>query len=465
MPLIHPPFRIIFLAAAIFSFWCLLFNSGYRTLLQGRIQDDVDRTLDRAIFDILQSLQSNRSNSDALNVLGLREIQQSLACHVQQGSWSGRIYAPTTRCPAAWRSSLTPVLTLCSMLRTKKVLLVGPGSTFHLHTLWLHSLSERFNTSSKCLGPEFCTFHHICLDGAVEASLPATRVKKFPGLRELSVHGSSILRFILSTTLYSSKDSHDPVYTTPIVDPQNGIRTKNEMWIKQARKTDVLVLNQGPAPAPAWTYSFGHNAMAGNWTFVDDLYSNASTRYFIFDKDERQLNISQIYHHRYQRAIRIVNAALHSTLNVYLPRIMETLIAIQNDTVIRTKIIVWHGTWYLNPVCTNHGGPKGFSTEPLLLPPYDVPTVDPWSLYYNAQVYMHDRLLPSLLPHFGIVYLPLSIPLAPANITYKGTKNGGKGLFTEGRKDCIRYPFRESEGRALETAFLGGLVRLLEQMQ
>ena len=80
-------------------------------------------------------------------------------------------------------------------------------------------------------------------------------------------------------------------------------------------------------------------------------------------------------------------------------------------------------------------------------------------------VYMHNKLLPDLLPHFGIVYLPLSFPLAPANMSYKGGREDRKGIFEEERKECIRYPFQEPEGKALETAFLGGLVKLLEQMQ
>jgi hypothetical protein len=78
---------------------------------------------------------------------------------------------------------------------------------------------------------------------------------------------------------------------------------------------------------------------------------------------------------------------------------------------------------------------------------------------------MHDRLLSSILPHFGVVYLPLTIPLAPANITYKGTTEAQKELFGEARKDCLRYPPGEPEGKALGTAFLGGLVRLLEQIR
>ncbi|KAK2464296.1 hypothetical protein APHAL10511_003753 [Amanita phalloides] len=345
------------------------------------------------------------------------------------------------------------------MLRAKKILLVGPEATFHLHSLWLHDLSKYFNTSRKCLGPEFCTFHHACLDGALEASLSTTRVKKVPGSRELAAYESCILRFILSTTLYASNNPRDPAFTTPIIDQRTGIRTKNAFWMNQARKTDLLILNRGPVPAPAWTYYFSQKTMAGNWTFVDDLCSNASTKYFDLDNLYPQRS-----YHRYKRGICIINAALHATLSIFLPGIMETLTAIQKDAAIRTKNIVWHGTWYLNPTCTSYGSPKGFSVEPQLLP-YDesMYMVDPWTLYYNAQVYMHDKLLSILLPHVGIVYLPLSFPLAPANVTYKGTKRGQKNLFEEERKECIRYPFEEPEGRALEAAFLGGLVKILEQ--
>lgn len=388
MPLVHPPFRILLLAAAAFTFWCLLPVFSHRTPLGSRVRDHVDSVLNAAVSDLVLAAVPS-SNANALTILGIKEVQDSLACHVQQGVWSAQSFSPGSFCSTAGRKSVTPAISLCSRLRTKRILLVGPEQTFHLHSLWLHSLSERFNTSSKCLGPEFCTFHHVCLDGAIEASLSTTRVKKFPSSRELLKYESSILRFILSTTLYASNNPHDPVYTTPIIDLETGVRSKNNFWITQARKTDVLVLNRGPVPSPAWTYSFGLGAVAGNWSFVDNLYSNASTRYFgLVGKNGEQLDLSRMYHRRYRRAIYIINAALHATLTIFLPTIMETLTAIQKDTIIQTKIIVWHGTWYLHPICTNYDTPKGFSNEPHVLPLYDDDNgvaVDPWTLYYNAQ--------------------------------------------------------------------------------
>lgn len=385
MPLVHPSFRLLLLAAAAFALWCLLPVFSHRAPLDWRVRDHVDSVLDAAVSDLVHALRE--SNAIALTILGIKEVQDSLACHVQ-GVWSGRSFSPGSRCSTAGRKLVTPSLSLCSRLRTKRILLVGPEQTFHLHSLWLHSLSEQFNTSSKCLGPEFCTFHHVCLDGTIEASLSTTRVKKFPSSRELLTYGSSILRFILSTTLYGSNNPNDLVYTTPIIDPETGVRSKNNFWMSQARKTDVLVLNRGPVAAPASTYSFGLGAVAGNWSFADNLYSNASTRYFGPGKNGEQLDLSRTYNHRYRRAICIINAALHATLTIFLPGIMETLTAIQKDTVIQTKMIVWHGTWYLNPICTDHGTPKGFSIEPQVLPLYDDDNgvvVDPWTLYYNAQ--------------------------------------------------------------------------------
>ncbi len=378
MTLVHPPFRLVFLTLAAFSIWCLvpIFSNSAISPIH-RIRDQVDTVLNAAIYDRILPLHSK----DPLAVPAINDLQQSLACYIHQGLWSARSFSLGSLCSPAPRKSSTPALTLCSKLRTKKILLVGPESTFHLHSLWLHSLSQLFNTSSKCLGPEFCTFHHVCLDRALEASLSTTRVKKFPSSRELLTYGSSILRFILSTTLYASNNPRDLVYTTPIIDPQTGVRTKNSFWMNQARKTDILVLNRGPVPAPAWTYSFDLDPLAGNWSFVDDLYFNASTRYLDLDKNGERLNLSRTYYHRYQRAIRIINAALHATLTIFLPGIMDALAAIQKNDA----IIVWHGTWYLNPICTNYDSPKGFSIEPQILPDDSSVTVDPWTLYYNAQ--------------------------------------------------------------------------------
>lgn len=376
MALVHPPFRFVFLALAAFSIWSLFPILSHSTPPIHRIRDQVDTLLNAAIYDAILPLHSK----DPLDILAINDLQYSLACYVH----SGRSFSSSPLCSPAPRKSSSPALTLCSKLRTKKILLVGPESTFHLHSLWLHSLSQLFNTSSKCLGPEFCTFHHVCLDQAIEASLSNTRVKKFPSSRDLLTYGSSILRFILSTTLYASNNPRDLVYTTPIIDSQTGVRTKNSFWMNQARKTDILVLNRGPVPAPAWTYSFDLDPLAGNWSFVDDLYSNTSTRYFGLDKNGERLDLSRTYYHRYRRAIRIINAALHATLTIFLPGIMDTLTAIQKNDA----IIVWHGTWYLNPICTNYGSPKGFSIEPQILPLYDDDssiTVDPWTLYYNAQ--------------------------------------------------------------------------------
>ncbi|KAM6501954.1 hypothetical protein JOM56_001931 [Amanita muscaria] len=457
MPLIHPSFRFLLLAAAAFSFLCLLSHSNRRIW---RISDDVDALIDNVASDLVRSLQINHStNSEALEVLGIKQVQESLACYIQQGFWSGETFHLNTECLAGERKlSLAPVLSLCSMLRTKRILLVGPEATFYLHTLWLQSLSDRFNTSSKCTGIDFCTFHHICINGAIESSLRTPRNKKPPTLRNLSTYGSSILRFVLSTTLYASSDSHDRFYTTPVVEPQTQVRMKNAIWMNHARNSDLIVMNRGPLPAPAWTYSFSNNDMTGNWTFIDDLYASPSTRYLAAGNESSM-------------AIRIINAAIHATLTVFLPGIMGTLATIQRSPIVRTKTLVWHGSWYLNPACTSHRSPEGFSVEPQLLSLYDdddsLTRLDPWTLYYNAQgmaVLFSVPLLPNILPHFGIVYLPLAIPLAPPNITYKGRKKEGKNMFgQEERKDCLKYPLGVPEGRALEVAFLGGLVRFLEQ--
>ncbi|KAF8639577.1 hypothetical protein AX17_001479 [Amanita inopinata Kibby_2008] len=388
----RPRPRLLLLFAISFCIWCLLSHPRHLILLRQQIREEVDNLLDKAVARIVSSLDTDNSNAGALNVLGIKEVQDLLACYVQQGTWSDQSFTPNTRCFSthlAERRSTALVLDLCSVLRTKKILLVGSETTFYLHSLWLHSLSETFNVSDKCLGAEFCTFHHICVNQTILDSSSATRIKKVPGLRELSAHGSSILRFFLSTTLFTSNDIRDRAYTTPIIDVQTGIRVKNAFWMNQARKSDVLVMSRSPIPAPASTYVFGKDTM-GNWSFVNDLYLNQSTRYFNFEESKGRTATSRMQDRQYQLATRIVNAALHSTLTIYLPGIMQTLLAIQKDPAIRSKVLIWHGTWYLHPICTNHGITRNIPLEPQLLPVFDeydndILASDSWSSYYNAQ--------------------------------------------------------------------------------
>lgn len=73
---------------------------------------------------------------------------------------------------------------------------------------------------------------------------------------------------------------------------------------------------------------------------------------------------------------------------------------------------------------------------------------------------MHDRLLPLILPHFNIVYLPLTMPSRPPPSRWLGLFFGPPSLSQE--KDCIRNPWPNYGADSLEVAFFSALANLID---
>ncbi|KAF8170339.1 hypothetical protein K438DRAFT_1854479 [Mycena galopus ATCC 62051] len=244
------------------------------------------------------------------------------------------------------KSTSQHVAEACELLSTKKILLVGPETTYYLHSLWIRALEDQEHRIHHCHGPEFCKFHHICLP----AEYPATdkdRYKFPPTDEELVTSHSSLMRYVLSTSLYTAEDKNDTGYTQPVVDPATGIRVKNAYWLLKARKADIILMNRGPIPAPAWTFA-GHKTL-GNWTFVREL--------------PRHLGEAN------SLAAEIVNAAFDATVTRFIPEVLRSLSAIQKDPLIRQKTLAWHASWSFDSV--------DFRSMRK--------AKDPWALYYNAQ--------------------------------------------------------------------------------
>ncbi|KAG7449762.1 uncharacterized protein BT62DRAFT_928496 [Guyanagaster necrorhizus] len=59
----------------------------------------------------------------------------------------------------------------------------------------------------------------------------------------------------------------------PYIGPLTGVRIHDTFWLCQARKADVILMNRGPIPAPAWTYD---GTLRGNWSYIDCLHLNGS---------------------------------------------------------------------------------------------------------------------------------------------------------------------------------------------
>ncbi|KAF8070419.1 hypothetical protein FPV67DRAFT_1019092 [Lyophyllum atratum] len=358
----------------------------------------------------------------------------------QEEQFKAPSYSFRSSCPAR---TMAPITDLCSSLVAKQVLFVGPETTYYLHSLWLNALEAFENRSMSCHGPEFCTFHHICRSPSVSTSSPNNhdRFKKFPRPEELLATNSSILRYVLSTTLHTAPNPKDDAYTVPIVDPETGVRVKNAYWLAHAKRAHVVVMNRGPIPAPAWTYE--NSGLGGNWSFADRLYLNRSTAYV--DDAAHSLGV------------RVVNAALHTTLTAFLPTTLPSLRAIESHPVIREKLLVWHGSWYMQPRCSVRNRPRGaFVIKDPLNPMF---SVDPWTLYYNAQVYMQNRLMEKLLPQYGIVFYAQGIPEAPEGDEYRVVP--GKRRFAG---DCLLHAPTTSDGKAMQNTFLSGLAKLVEEI-
>lgn len=323
----------------------------------------------------------------------------------------------------------------CELLSTKKILFVGPETTYYLHSLWLNALERYEHRTRDCHGPEFCKFHHICLPAGY--TIPNDRFKIPPTDEHLVVYGSVLLRYVLSTSLHTAPDENDIGYTEAVVDPATGIRTKNALWLLKARKADIILMNRGPIPAPAWTFA-GHRTM-GNWTFVREL-----PRHF---GQDIQLN---------SLAAEVVNAAFHATVTRFIPEVLQSLRAIHKDPLIRQKTFAWHASWFSGAV------------------EFHLPrrVDDPWSLYYNAQgehrcviffrfsdtvpVYMENYLLKALLPHHGVHFLPR---IAPIRILADNTR------AEQTPQDRLRFPVGTPNAQGMATAFLKSLIELLECVQ
>src|ERR1700730_5044735 len=100
-------------------------------------------------------------------------------------------------CLSIHATSSHPLRPLCALLAGHTALFVGPPSTtYHLHSLLLNALhSHNHANPHTCLGPDFCTWHHLCT-----SSTPATtaRVHRAPSPQSLLATHSSLLRYIRS---------------------------------------------------------------------------------------------------------------------------------------------------------------------------------------------------------------------------------------------------------------------------
>jgi len=94
--------------------------------------------------------------------------------------------------------------------------------------------------SHTCLGPEFCTFHQICLLSSMSSSQNDQftiakkldrHVRKPPSPKVLFLTHPSLMSYIQSSLLYPGHNRDNLAYTMLIVDPRNGVRVKEVFWL------------------------------------------------------------------------------------------------------------------------------------------------------------------------------------------------------------------------------------------
>lgn len=307
--------------------------------------------------------------------------QSYLFCLIKDGKWTveSSSWPYFTLGKTCWNSdvlsklSLTASVDICRLLPGKRILFVGPETTFYLHSLWLASIESHEGRSLTCLGHEFCTFHHICQTPATNMSFSeefSGRKKKIPGRNTLVALNSSLLQFSFSMTLNTSRKQQDRAYIEHVLDEQTGIRVLNSYWLNRARRADVIIINRSPVPAPATTYGF-QRSKYGNWTFA--LATCAQNDWLYPMTCNSTLESS------------LTNAALYITMDYFLPEVLSSVKTIRRDNEISKALLVWQSSWFIQPICAIAALPAAVPLLQDIWSSGDPTLVDPWTFYYNAQ--------------------------------------------------------------------------------
>jgi hypothetical protein len=419
------------------------------------------------------------------------ELQQFLGCSMEEGSYSLEEQARSfTRNPHhllptyMWRSSsrchdsLYPVKAqtapinasnagqiICSRLKGRTMILLGDHVQYTLHNLLLNSLHH---AHTDCPGAQYCNWHTICATDKSDTSLS----RKMPAPH---VHpGFGVLRFVWSTTLYSSTNPYEPRFNYPYVSPATGVREMETSWYPWTRLSDLIILSKGPISAPAKSYA----SRGATGTFYLGKSSGTSGRYTRLFEHLIPERVPPSHRKVAAGVHEILNAAVRATFSHWLPSLLSTLVLLRSEPNTKQKLIVWRGEWFVQPGCDLSPDIRKLSWESLIGWESAKATVtDPWSLFHNSQgliilsspetnftlntVYLQSRILQLLLPHFGIFYLPHEMHLAPFRAGFARSAGDVTPDGKSGKKwDCMKYQF-PSPGLAIEDAFLSGLAYIL----
>jgi hypothetical protein len=350
---------------------------------QGKqFKEIVDAALDDFISNLLSTVDSERLPEDLNNIF---DTQAYLDCLIKGAKWAKGsqltlVLAENCKLPSRPDVSHRDI---CQLLSGKKVLFVGPETTYLLHSIWLDSVEAAHNRTHICPGRNFCTFHHICrgFSDDSESDERVGRKKKIPSGNVLRTTKSSLLQYTFSSTLYASSNKSDSAYMFPAIDQETGVQQINQYWIRRALKADVIVLNRPPLPAPVSTYDTVNPS--GNWTFASALCIEQN----LFSADACGFSLS------YGLAL----AAVDSTLRNFLPSVLRTVKTMSADPIILGRSLrVWQGTWFIQSSCARKGLPERLQLHPKFWEHGNLleSGMDPWTFFYNAQgtILFHSSL-------------------------------------------------------------------------
>ncbi|KAF8448675.1 hypothetical protein L210DRAFT_855300 [Boletus edulis BED1] len=324
---------------------------------------------------------------------------------------------------------------ICGSLAGKRITMIGGEHIYRLHIHLLQHMERAEGKPFPCPYHEFCTHHHICLPYQYfQDDAPPPRYIKPPTSRELIETESAVVNYIVSDTLLSAQDESSSEYNLPFVHPMTGVRLRETYWLAAARKANVVILGRGPLSAPGGTYT-------GNWSFLHHLpdYVDKSRTTIIGDykgHDDEPMSQTAL------RSLEILNAAVHLTVSCFLPDLFRLLQSIRLEVhPNRRKRLIWPSSWYRLPargtartvLCphivssvqdmmqqtfSHHRLPRSSAEHSLMLQlsafinadaSNTTHLEDPWTLFFNAQVYLENMVLREILPRYGIVFLPLDV--------------------------------------------------------
>ncbi|GAA5830444.1 hypothetical protein JCM3766R1_002722 [Sporobolomyces carnicolor] len=392
-------------------------------------------------------------------------------------------FEPSSSCASLLPSYLRPETPLavvpsrtrlCELLAHKSLLLLGSTTQYSLHDLVLD-----FTTTEpqSCYGDLYCKEHALCggilgskdsesvenwdVDERVYHRLPLPPARndklRHPIVRKPSSKGlypsstySTLLRYRRTDGLRPSTAQTLPNYQHPFTQ----LAEKNQQWLADSRRSDVVVLEKAPVPLPLRS----HNATFDEWF-----------HHYVEDADVRNED----------RVQRIIEAVGEATDKVWIPELLEALKSIRSEPSPSDQLVVYRSGWRIQHDCAassasddwdspGDGNLPPLSRQPDLgrliyrsdgsLQPIHV-------LYHNLQLVVQNHVSRTvILPRFGIPFLDLETPLSIWRAGMLGGSNAGRevrGMKSSVSGDCSRYCW-PSPGLAVEGAFIGGLARLME---